>query len=99
MRRTSCVVAAAVLVSTAVGCGVQEDRIDAVNDDMTCAEVAAVIATAIARGTTYVGLEESDESLSIDLVFALSGAEERPECVSDAVRSRANGLRATIVGS
>lgn len=87
------------LLFVVVGCGGGPEQIQAVNDQMDCAEVAMVIDAAIQRGTTYVGLEQSDELLASDLVFALSGAEERPECVSDEVRSRASGLRATLTSS
>lgn len=88
---------AAVLALSA--CQSQPEQIQAVNDQMSCAEVADVIDAAIERGTTYVSLEQSNEFLAADLVFVLSGTEERSECVSEAVRSRANGLRATINGS
>lgn len=59
---------------------------------MPCVEVAEVVAAVIERGTTYVALEECDERLGVDLVVVLSGTKERPECVTEAVRSRANGL-------
>lgn len=97
--RHPAVLAATGMVWVLTGCQGQPERIQAVTDTMTCDEVADVIAAAIERGTTYVSLEQSDEFLAADLVFALSGTEERPECVTEEVRSRANGLRATITGS
>ncbi len=51
------------------------------------------------RGQRFVAGQETDRVLGDDLVFALSGAEERPECIEEAVRSRAAGLRATISGT
>ncbi|MGI9017636.1 MAG: hypothetical protein ACR2HR_11140 [Euzebya sp.] len=87
------------LCLVAMACGEEPDVVQAVTDDMDCAQVARVIEQAIERGTTYVGLEQSDAALADDLVFALSGVEERPECVPESVRSRANGLRFTITGT
>lgn len=66
---------------------------------MGCAEVAEVVDEAMVRGQRFVAGQETDRVLGDDLVFALSGAEERPECIEEAVRSRAAGLRATISGT
>ena len=87
------------LLVALVGCGSGEEEIRAISDDMDCAEVADVVDAAIERGTTYVGLEQEDPGVSADLIFALSGAEARPECVEESVRNRAAGLRATLNGT
>ncbi|MEE8603402.1 hypothetical protein [Euzebya tangerina] len=96
MRRLVCVILAVLLLA---GCGSGEEEIRSISDDMDCDEVVEVVETAIERGTTYVALEEDDPGVSADLVFALSGAEARPECVEESVRSRAAGLRATLTGT
>lgn len=80
-------------------CGAGPEQIPAVTGDMGCGEVAETVDVAITRAGRFVAQQETDSRLSADLVFALSGAEERPECISDAVRSRAAGLRATLVGT
>lgn len=97
-RRLAAVLAGAVLVAGCGG-GPEGTGIRAVSGDMDCAEVAEVIGEAIARGGRFVAGQESDTLLAGDLIFALSGAEERPECIDDAVRSRAEGLRATLNGT
>ncbi|HUG83609.1 MAG TPA: hypothetical protein VMM13_03545 [Euzebya sp.] len=51
------------------------------------------------RAQRFVAGQGRDPVLAGDLIFALSGAEERPECMEQAVRSRAAGLRATLGGT
>lgn len=99
MRMASAIVVLTVAVLL-FGCGgaATGPEVEAVTDAMDCAEVAAVIDAAIERGQRFVAGQETDVLLAGDLVFALSGAEERPECVGADVRSRAGGLRATLNG-
>ncbi len=85
-----------ILLTLAAGCGSAPDLVPAVSDGMSCAEVAEVVEGAIARGQQYIAAQRDDPLLAADLIFALSGAEERPECVEDDIRSRASGMRATI---
>lgn len=87
------------VVLAGCGGGPAGPEVEAVNDGMDCAEVAAVIDAAIERGQRFVAGQETDVLLAGDLVFALSGAEARPECVDEDVRSRAEGLRATLNGT
>jgi hypothetical protein len=88
-----------IAVAVLAGCQPQPDSFPAVTDEMTCAEVLEVLSAALSRGQRFIAGQESDAMLASDLVFALSGAEERPECVDDQTRSRAAGMRATINGS
>lgn len=81
-----------------VGCGPAAPEVPTIADDMTCEEVVAALEEALDRGARFIAGEESDERLAADLVFALSGAEARPECVDEATRSRAAGMRATLGG-
>lgn len=99
LARKSSVLVLVSLLGLIGGCGPAQPEVRAVAGGMDCAEVAEIIDEAIERGQRFVAGQEQDEALAADLVFALSGAEERPECVDEAVRSRAEGLRATLVGT
>ena len=63
------------------GCQSAPESFPAVSDGMSCPEVVEVVEAALERGQRFVAAEESDALLASDLVFALSGADERPECL------------------
>ncbi len=81
------------------GCQSAPEGLPAVSDGMSCPQVVEVVEAALERGQRFVAAEESDALLASDLVFALSGADERPECLDAETRSRAAGMRATINGT
>ena len=81
------------------GCGGGPEQIRGASDGMACSEVAEIIDEAMTRGQRFVAGQERDAGLAADLVFALSAAEERPECIDADVRRRAEGLRATLSGT
>lgn len=89
---------ALLLVAAVAGCGPQDSGVPQTADDMSCTEVAEAIDVAIQRGQRFVAAQETDVALAADLIFVLSEAEVRPECVDADVRSRAEGLRATLNG-
>jgi hypothetical protein len=98
VRHVERVLVLAVAGIALTACGGGPEAVPAVNDGMACDEVIEVVEGAIAEGQRFVSRDTADQQLAADLVFALSGAVERSECITEQTRSRADGLRTTIAG-
>lgn len=97
-RRGMAVALVLILALTASGCG-GDEGLAAVSDDSTCAEVVEIVDEAIAAARSYIARQASDPAEADEIVFALSGAEERSECLDEETVRRATGLRLTVVSS
>ena len=95
MRRQAAAVAllAALLLAA---CGSGGTGLRAVTDDSTCEDVQEIVEEAIRAAQSYLGRQADDPAERDDIIFALSGAEERRECLDDDTLRRATGLRLTL---
>ena len=91
--RSATVLVAGLLLA---GCG-GSDALPAMTDATTCEEAVEIVDEAISRAQAYLAGQTDDPARRDEIVFALSGAEERPECLAEETRQRATGLLLTLV--